>query len=347
LLWIMQRRYRAAGILGVVSAATIGVWLVWTFVAPEKVPGTSYVADLAAIPLDSRRSLLHRLIDPFYPKLPYYLGSGLPYRLPLPTIPGTPLDNIAGAGLVLVGLVGGMTIFWKRWRVATLFILAYGAVLVAFPWISGRFMEPLIPLAVMAILLTLAALAGRKAGKMQLAVVWTVSALLTINGVIRSAPMLEYRWPCHTGAEMPPDHCVSPDQASFFAALAYARDNVPADAVFLAAKPEPLYYYTQRQSVLRALTFGQPLDEFVERLQDAGVDYVLLGSLQTGELYGYAKRLLANCDRFEVVRFFPPRTYLFRLLDAPDPARGAATCEAVEAYQAANVNRDFGDDARW
>jgi hypothetical protein len=188
------------------------------------------------------------------------------------------------------------------------------------------------------------AVTARVAGRRWAAVpvvVWAV-AVFGAAGV-RTAGAVAASMPCERAQDLPADGCLKRDQASFFEAVRYIRANVPADAIFLSAKPEPLYLYAGMRSVGFRSSLRVPQEEFEAHLRESGVGYVLLGSLQSREPRRMPDLLGPMCDRLELVEKFPARTYLFRLR-APGEQGPSAACGAIEEYRAANVNRDFERD---
>lgn len=342
--WLLERRWRAAGLLTAASAVAVGGWLWWASRVPHAVAGHSYVADAThradnKPPAGMGEILFERTVD----NVPNYLAISLPYRLPIPTLPGTLVDNVLGALIVTLGLVAGVWLLWGKWRPAALYILAYGAVLAVWPWQVGRFLVPMLPLLVPAIVLGLGeALRGVRPA-------WSAPAMATLmlvllgNGFTRTTGELRQKGGCERGLEFPSPTCVAPDQSSFFAALRYIRANLPSEAVLLTAKPEPLYYYTARRAS-PTLPSRIRAESLLPELYRTGTGYVLLGSLQAAEPTRLADALAANCRRIEPQEFFPPRTYLFRVLSQDAPDGEQAGCEAVAEYRRLNQGRNFEAD---
>lgn len=276
-----------------------------------------------------------------------YLILGLDWRFPLPHLQGTPVDNVATAVVIAGGLAaGGALWLWRSWRAAALYLAASLAFLFLFPIHAGRFLEPLLPLVVPTVIVGVAGLALRWAGRgaaLAAAAVLVVGAVA--EAVPRMLPRVQQRARCSAvrvdgGAR----DCMTPDQRSYFEALAYIDRHLPRDAVLLSAKPEPTYYYTGRRSVDDGTAVNVPPDRFYRFLDRTGVDYVLLGSLRMVEPYQLLPRLETRCERLEPVASFPPRTRLFRLLppsvDPPDSGEPPG-CRALRAYREASEDRDF------
>lgn len=346
--WLLERRVKAFLTLGLGSAVTVGAWLVWTVKAPVKAVGQSYIADATvrpeggpAFPVVLAMRAVRNLQD--------YLTRGLPWRMPFPSVPGTPVDNLLILAVVVVGLTVGLWLLWRRWRLAAIYLLGYGSLLLVWPWPIGRFLLPLLPLVIPVVLLGLGAAIRRLRPSWASPVVLAVAALLLFTATSRTSALVGYAAVCdRSHYPFPPSAtCMSPDRVSFFRAVAFIRDSLPEDATFLAVKSEPLWYYTGRRSVLYPSALSTSPEGFVPYLRSQGVGWILLGSLGLGEVTRMAERLEANCRELRLVAPFPPRTYLFRLAPpgAPEGSDGGgAACRAMAEYRASNVGRDFGTD---
>lgn len=343
LYWLIERRWKALGVFCVAVLLTVGAWTAWTILAPEQFLGKSYIADALATG-DGGSWLLPRLVMRIGQRVPFYLGEGLPYTLPLPTVPGTPIDNVIGAGVTALGLAVGAVLLLARWPAAGLYVAVYAALLSVWVWTNERFVVPTLPFVVPAVMAGLWTVTAKVAGRRWAivpVVLWAVAVVGAAGA--RTGRLVIANASCAHGRDLPPDDCLKRDQVSFFNAVRFIRGNVADDAVFLSAKPEPLYLYAGIRSVGFGAALDVPPEEFLPRLREAGAEYVLLGSLQSREPRMLAGLMEPVCDRFDLVGEFPARTYLFRLR-APESDDPSAACGAIADYRAANVNRDFERD---
>ncbi|MGH7665484.1 MAG: glycosyltransferase family 39 protein [Gemmatimonadaceae bacterium] len=336
--WVLERRWAAAGGLGVASMATVGSWLAWTAVAPARVDGSSYIADLAHVA--PHASLTDFLFDRVVMRPIEYLGWELLPILPVPGIPGTPIENAAFAIVMTGGLLAGVVVLWRRWRVAALYLMGYAVLLVFWPWQQDRYLVPLLPLIVPGLLIGLFAIARTLRMPRPKVLGFVFAAVIIATGAWQNTRFAD-RYPGCDGDVVTPDlACLSPDQASFFRAIEYLRSHVPADAVVLSAKPATVYHYTGHRSVGRD---AKVLDanDLLRQLRESRDSHVLLGSILADEPRVMAVQLQAICGALDATAAFPPRTYLFavRRADA-GPADGRA-CAAVSAYRVANAEFDY------
>jgi hypothetical protein len=342
--WLLERRARALGLFAVASAITVGSWHLWSGGASEEIVGRHYAAD-ATYGMDTKTGsprsfvLLDRVLD----NAPVYLTRTLPYHMAVPNLPGTRLDAVPIALVLTLSLVIGLFMFLRRWRLAGLYVLAYAALLLAWPWRLGRFVIPVLPLLVPAAILGMGALIGQIGERWRMPAMLTFALALTAWGGARTTSWILQDRHCERGAMPPAASCVTRDQASFFEALRYVNRALPPDAVLLTAKPEPLHYYTGRLTVPYHRAIAQPDTLFLPFLQSYGAEFVLLGSLQHQEISRLLRRLEANCRDLALVAEFPPRTYLFRVL-RPGEQPEEEACDAVAAARAANVGRNFWRD---
>ncbi len=343
--WFLERRWRAASVLVVIGGGLAGAWLVWSFMAPVQFAGASYAADFAGSPSHGALGspgLLHTVVTRVMNNLPEYVGRSLPAALAFPTLPGTVVDNLFAAGVVVVGLTTGIIVFFRAWRVAGLYLVVYLGVLAVWPYRSGRFLTPLLPIVVPAILIGTYQLLAVRWRQVARVTTTALAAYLFAGGTYRSIATIS-AGACPRGSRYPDRSCVSPDQASFFATLRFIEANTPADATFLTAKPQPLFYYTGRQTISREAAAAQTPGTLTGFLQNQNVDYILLASLNSLEMSRFPDLLEPNCRTLAVVAQFPPRTALFRPRAQADPDDTTA-CEVLADLRRANLNRDFASE---
>ena len=84
---------------------------------------------------------------------------------------------------------------------------------------------------------------------------------------------------------------------------------------------------------------------FLPYVRGRGAGWILLGSLHVRERPALARLVQANCAALRLDAFFPPRTYVFRIMSAPVEAATASAsndaCAAAAAYLAATEGRSF------
>lgn len=335
-LWLFERRWRDVVLLGIASALTVGAWFRWTLHHAERAVGESYVGDAQLLvrngPLMAIQRAGTRAMD--------YFVYRLNVVLPVPAFAGTAIDNVFFAALVLIGMTIGLAIFWRRWRVAALCLLGTAAMLMLWTWASRRFLLPVLPLLVPCFILGIGALAAWRRPTWRVPATALAALVLIVTGAWRTGAIVHSRSGCVRGASPPSRACVSGDPADVLAAAVWMRDSLPRDARVLSAKPEPVYYYSQRQGTALGAILARDSSEMLSALRRQGIGWILLGSVQSSEVSRLAPRLQVECSHLAVAAPFSPRTWVFRIREDGEPNDGAA-CAAVELYRQANRGRNF------
>jgi MFS family permease len=343
---LLERRWKAAAIYAAACALTIGGWLYWTSVAPEQYAGASYIADARVLGEGAgvvSVGFLQRVLR----RAMFYTSNSMPVTMGMPTIPGTPVDNIIGTIMILVGVLTGLWVLLRRWRLAGIYLILFAGLLLAWPWRMDRFIEPLVPLLVPAMLAGWALLLQRLSRRASLAAVVVVATLFVLGGTMHTGRHVAAAMRCHHDGAVYDETCVKRDQVSYFHALDWIDSNTPEDAVFLTAKTGALRFYTGRTTAswYTALRNGRE-GRIVPYLRENEVDYVLLATLEQTEPKVLAGMLEEECEELVFEKVFPVRTYLFRLARTEDDRTrtGPEACAAVAAYRTANAKRSFALD---
>ncbi|MBA4157453.1 MAG: hypothetical protein H0X65_08250 [Gemmatimonadetes bacterium] len=343
--WMLERRFAAAALFTAAGSVTVGSWLVWTVVAPEKYVGRSYIAD-AAFTGGQEVSFAVVLLARVAINLTKYFAYFIPNRIGIPPLPGPgsfeiphlpilSVFDLLTAVAVAVGLVAGLWVLWKRWRAAALYVLAYGAMLAIWPWSIGRFLNVLIPLLVVALLLGTQALAQRVRSGWGFPVMLTLGLALVLVGGLRSAKLIAERSYCEWGSQLPPPECRRGELGAFFSTLEHIKLRLPPEAVIVSAKPAPVYYFTERKTIPLGRVLAQHPEDLIDFFRSQQVQYVILGRLHTADYHQVSHLLERNCEALALEAAFEPHTYLFRVLQAGVVAPDGAACAALTAYREA------------
>lgn len=332
---LLRRRWRPALALAVVSGAALGLWAAWLATLPPQFVGQSYVADAAYTgPPGAGSSLPMVLLGRVVKNAPEYLGLNVPFAIQFPSLPGTPIDNLLGAVVLTAALGLGMVVLLRRWRFEPIYLVVYGGLLLVWPWQSTRFLYPLLPLLMLAVMV--GAARGLKAAgpRWSVGVPLVLALMLAATGATRTSAIISERVRCGMENGVPAGPCLNPDQVSFFEAVVFIRDRLPADARVVAGKPEPVFYYTGRQGMTPQHALSNGADSLGATMRANDVEYLLLGDLHAWESNQLAPALEARCADFDLVGRFGARTYLFRVRApgaAPDPTDAA--CAAIGDYR--------------
>ena len=328
LVWLLERRFRAAVALAVCGALMFGSWVLWTILAPVKVVGRSYIAD--ATYRDSQQTgVMSALVGRVVSHARSYLTENLPWMLAFPTIPGTVVDNILAVLLLITLGAVGAWIMWKQARVVVVYVLAYAGVLLVWPWEVTRYAVPILPFILWLLL----------AGALHLSTMrrWLRPFPLVLAGAIlvvaisRNAPRIRSMARCDRNAVMTSTGCYTDVQRGFFAALNFIKGATPDTAVVLTVSEGAFGYVTKRRAVLQLGVPARDSTQMLAYLRERGVDYVFLTPLRDSRLQ-HVSLLHEICRSLSVVKEFPPATFVLHVTRAgPLPTKNA--CSDLEQYE--------------
>ncbi len=326
---VLERRWRpAATYLGLLALVVIGVSL---WLQSRAMPGLA--ADYVTDAITTRG---HQLPNPFaivggrvFENAPLYAGTLL-WVLSVPAIGGTIIDNLLWLIITCVALAAGLLVLWRSWRLVPLFALVYGALLLAWPWVLGRFLIPLLPLLAVAFLAGIHAVVGRWGSRAASATVLAVVAIIAITGVSRAAAKVATRSQCERDQAMLSSSCFNADQLSFFAAARFIGEHTPPSTIVMSANEGTFFYLSNRRLVPFDSIDVRPPAAAAEFLRRENVSYVVLGHVSFENL-PLSERLLSACAHLEPAAEFPPRTTVFRVMASP--ATGSRACEILRDYR--------------
>jgi 4-amino-4-deoxy-L-arabinose transferase-like glycosyltransferase len=332
LLWILERRWRALSIFSVAAGGLVGSWLLWTALAPHELHGgRTYMADVVAG--SAEHGLLLTFWERVTTRLPAYLTRIVPWELPLPVAPGTVADNVVWLA-VLVGLGAlGVASTWRRWRIFALYLLAYGGLLALWAWVVGRFLTPVIPLMVVVLLAGTDVIRRRYNARLGLAVGLALAVVVFLTGIRANWERLQEVRRCDRSAPLQSPGCFDPDQRSLFAATSFVAENTPDSTMVITAKDATFSYYSGRRVTRPHPVLSDDPAVFVNRVVESGVDYLFLGRNAAIESGSYPETLRQACRSLELVKSFPPSSYLFRLGSDVAPDTTSAACRALAQFR--------------
>lgn len=326
---LLGRRLREAGIAAALFAMTLGPLIWWTTRNPTAVVGLSYAADLT-VTASGRGTLAREFIRRMSVNANYYLTVAMPSLLAVPTLAGTMMDNIASTTIVVAGVVSGMVRSLRRLRLAGLTLFVSAGLYLVWTWQLERYVVPLIPIAIMMLMVGIEHIAGRRNERTASIAVAATCAILVATSAVRLNAHLAKFSGCDRTQVFTHPRCVTAPARSFFAAVRYVNDSLPRDAGVAAVKATSIYYYTGRQTVPIQPLLNLDTVTFNRQLESAGVQYVLLSSIHPGDLR-LSRKLGDRCRTLDVTASFAPRAHLFRLLDRP--ATDTTACRVLDEYR--------------
>lgn len=332
-LWMLfNRRWRAAAVYAIACLVLNGGWLAWTYRAPEQFESRSYVADLNAVEAGDTRAggMAKRMMSNAF----QYSTQGVPFVIAAPTVPGTLIDNVLWVLALGVLCAAGLARSWSRWRECVWYLLAYGAVLLVWRWQVGRFLVPGLVVLVPLVLIGADALVPRRWASARAWVTAGLVVILCAGGFMRSMDRVRSA-DCRGVDGFPPPQCITTQQANYFAALMFIREELPASAVLLTVKSGPLHVYTGHRSISPEAAAEADQEDFIRFIKERGASHILLASLDPAETGSLLHLLDANCDALMLVKSIAADTLIFSL-DSPDAVEGQTACQATASYRAVN-----------
>ena len=311
--YLIRRRWRAAMAAGAGAIVAAGGWAAYLAWAGQQTIGHTYAAEIAARAPGAGRSALERGL--------WYLRT-LPAFYRLPTIEGTPIDNVVWY-LILFGCGGvGLWVLARKWPVLALTLVGSFLILARWIWGVERLFLPLLPGGIAVLMVGAHTLGQRRGPKVALLAAGSLAVLLSASALVHHAGLIKRR-NCDRKDPYGPRPCFARQATRLVAAARFAGQTLPADAILATSKPSTVYHFGNRR------TF--PLDVFLSAVrQDSsrsiasfGFTHVVLSEILTSDWKRVAPRLYRECDLLRVVAEFPPATVLLSVGEA-DTSDGAA-----------------------
>jgi hypothetical protein len=329
--WLIERRWKALLVLAAATLVTVGAWMAWTVMAPEQYAGTSYIADLRAVTGQggADQSVMKRVLR----RAIYYATDAVPFTIAQPSIANTLIDNIVGVLILWPAVAVGTFVLARRWWPAAIYLVLTGLLLLAWPWGNERFILPLMPLLMPALILGAMTIVQRIGKRAATVFVGLYVMTLWVSAATESAGRLPEAFSCRAGDFTRDLNCVAPDQAGYFEAIRHINEHTPPDAVILTAKSGALYHYTGRKVVSYRDAQAQGPEGFRPYLERLGANWIVVTSM-SGESRRMMQIYEANCDYLSPEASFPEATYVLRVLAVADSSAGSACRKAIEEQRA-------------
>lgn len=331
--WLMERRWWALAVFVAASGATVGSWLLWTFLTPNRFIGGNYVATLA---LEKTTAPMWGIWQRWIHHAIAYWTQQIPWQVPLGTVQGTLVDNLLSISLMTLLAVLGMVACWNRWRLLAWYLAAYAFMLLSWAWVDGRLLEPIQPL-ILTVLLLAVTVPLPRLGHLIPRIALAGLLIGMVGGLYQQAlPQLKSRMACDRIVALDSPTCFTDDQLSLLAAARWVGQNIPDSEIILSPKDGVMAYYSRHLVLHPGYVQGEGQGEagFMDAVTDLGVRFVMLDRIHPWSRQWIRQVLTASCRRLRVVRSFPPRSVLFEVLPAgAGPALGApgTACNILQA----------------
>lgn len=345
--FVLSRSWRHAGGLALAALLTIVPWMTWTVLAPQKVIGRSYIADaLVTIPavdpsatqgagrsreLQRRPptiALVRSMALRVRTNVPRYFTRALPTELSVPTIEGTRIDNAGWLLVMLVALFAGCVAAWTRWRAAVLVLLAYGALLVLWPYVINRFLSPLLPVFVALLLLGAWRIGVRVLPRAALVPALALAAIPLAGGTHAVGATIAGRGDCPPD-EREVDGSCGGEAPRYRRTVDSLATRLPAGARVFTSKEGTFFYRTGIPVVPIYGIVRMPAPELEAYLRETETTLIFLPHLKPEEQF-LIEALAELCPRLTDVG--SPADELLMLWNRPPGAGETDGCDAVARW---------------
>lgn len=328
-VWVVSRRRRAELVAYAVSAAiVVGGWFTYVRLVPA-VTVHSYARDFVAGAPTERPTAALSMVRRMWNNSVNYGTRALPTELALPTLPETLIDNLFWVAILVATFAASLWYFWTRWRALAAFLVGYAGILIVWAWPVNRFLWPIVPFAMLALLVGAERLSHLLPARFRGPSVALLVALIAV-GAIAGARRRFVEWSaCDHRPSTRSPRCYTSDVLAMLAAADYVRDRTAPGDVVLAAPAAAVNFVSGRLTTHASFVERIPPSELAAAFRTRGIRYVLLTArtpLETGPL---AHALSNVCAALRVEARFPESTLLFRFED-PDATATNACVDVAE-----------------
>lgn len=323
--WLLRRRYRWVVGLAFASLPVVA-WQVFSFLAPDADDRRLYVADLTGG--ESVGTVVRNRLSYLFPRIWSYLTDHVPWVVAIPTVRGTVVDNAMWVAANVVFGLGGVYALLRRWALSGLFLLAYIALLMVWPYAFERLVRPILPIILLAIIVGASVVVGRFSSRYARWTTFALAGLLAVGAIRVLSHDLQLRLACDRRVPAESPQCWPEPEREFLQLAHWIRDSTPDDALFLVSKERAFYVHSGRKSINQDRALREDSTTIGDYLRSRGVDYTVVTPIGIfGQLHG---RLIASaCRDFDIVKQVSPRALLLRLLPERAPSDSTATCRIV------------------
>jgi len=323
LVLLLRRRWWPAALAALIGVVLIAGWTAHVTSATESLAARSYVADLALAPLDSTPGgLAGRAVA----NVRSYIVTISVGTLGLPGIPHNPIDNLIWTVVLGGGAVLGCVFCLRRWSAVPIVMVAYGAILLAWPWPLFRLAVPFVPVGIAAMLLGAAWPVSQPWPPLMrflpLTSLLTVLGLGVMNGNMGRARAVAQ---CsRVDAWRAPSPCAPPREHALVAVARSARGALPHGSVIATSKESVVFHFSGHQTIsFKALDYALP--SVPAAMAAASATHLLLARMNPAEERNTGPRVGDSCAELTaVVASDGPAVLLAPRLDGDPDA-----CEAI------------------
>ena len=336
LYWLLSRRLRWASWLAAASLLTVGVWSVWSLTAPDPQNHRLYTADITQFePGAAQRDKLLRVPLSMVRRIPERLNRLstvlIPTVLAFRTVAGTVADNVAWLVVLAVTGIAGLVQLARRWTGAVVVYACYLLLVVTWIWAVGRFITPVSPILILAMLTGTAWLAHRFAPRWRAAALVAMTALLLLGPIPDSMRAVAERRTCDRANPASSESCFPKSSRVFLDIAAWVRDSTPTDAIVMTNKDAAFFTHSGRRVVNQLRALEEDSATIIPFLRSRGVTHAVVGPVGV-RLRAHSQLLARACRDLILVKKFPQASAVLRVRKVDEPSDGGASCRALAPW---------------
>lgn len=333
--WMLERRWKAVALL-LVGSLPVGLWFLWTLIAPDPNERSLYLHSvMIGVQATSESTndatwlvLLKRTMG----NMIFYTRSLVPVSLSFVGISANPIDNLGWAALAIVTVPLGVRVAWQRWRLLVLVLLFYGAALAVWPWQYERFVSPVTSMLLVLIGAGVVQLFRHRTARAQHLALAGVASFFVLGSLQTGLPKLRDMMACDRSNPLESPTCLTEDRRGLLRLAAYARENTPQDAVFFVPKEGAFYLHSGRRTIREYSLNDVPADSLAAVLLRNGVSYAVVTPI--GMFRGYNSINIAKaCRAFDSVAAFEGDAVLLRIRETGPIDHDDETCRSIAFWK--------------
>ena len=328
-VWLVIGKRHRHELLTYVALSTIvmGGWVAYASFGRNESPVRGYLFDFSPQGFTANPFSIAKVAFRIARATRDYLTALLPYELALPSIPNSYLDNILWLMLLAICLPVGSMLLWRRSRTAVIYLVVYAAMIVSFPYVASRLLEPVIPLVMLVFLLGAwewrrqLPLRTRNIAIAALLIAVSIGAALSARDAVAEVASCDRNNPYNN------QNCYTIRGRSIALASQYVRDNAAPGEFALAWRASSVYYLSGHKTESALLAQEFPLGHFADSLRVRNIRT----PTSTMELGLLSNALLASCMGFRLEHQYPGGVMLFS--PTPSSATTDDACAALTEFK--------------
>ncbi len=312
-LWLVIGKRNRGELIAFALGCTIviGGWVGYASRARAESPVRSYLYDFNPSGITANHFSIGRLIAHAVSATGDYTVSLLPFELALPSIPNSFVDNVIWLMLLAVCLPLGCFVLWQRARTVLIYLAVYAGMIVAFPYVASRLLEPIIPLAMLVFLLGAWECGRQLSARARKLAMAALLIALGIGATASANASLAKVGECDRQNPLDSPHCYTSRAQALVAASRYIAEHAAPGEFAMAWRAAGVHFVSGHLTESGLVTSRIPRGALADSLRARNIGYVVLTPTANFELSEMSGALLASCTEFRLVQRFGAGTLVF------------------------------------